>query len=57
MRIVRNCPYYAGHGIRSTTSTSASGSARSRRDQHEHQPTTFRVFFDPAGHPFCLCVD
>lgn len=23
----------------------------------EHQPgTTFRVFVDPAGHPFCLCV-
>jgi predicted enzyme related to lactoylglutathione lyase len=22
----------------------------------EHQPgTTFRVFLDPAGHPFCLC--
>ena len=26
--------------------------------KHEHQPgTTFRVFIDPAGHPFCLCVD
>jgi predicted enzyme related to lactoylglutathione lyase len=24
----------------------------------EVQPgTTFRVFLDPAGHPFCLCVD
>jgi hypothetical protein len=23
----------------------------------EHQPgTSFRVFLDPAGHPFCLCV-
>ena len=23
----------------------------------EHQPgTTFRVFLDPAGHPFCACV-
>ena len=23
----------------------------------EHQPgETFRVFFDPAGHPFCLCI-
>ena len=23
-----------------------------------HQPgTTFRVFLDPAGHPFCLCRD
>jgi predicted enzyme related to lactoylglutathione lyase len=23
----------------------------------EHQPgTTFRVFRDPAGHPFCLCA-
>lgn len=23
----------------------------------EHQPgTTFRVFLDPAAHPFCLCV-
>jgi predicted enzyme related to lactoylglutathione lyase len=23
----------------------------------EYQPgTTFRVFLDPAGHPFCLCV-
>lgn len=26
--------------------------------KHEHQPgTTFRVLLDPAGHPFCLCVD
>ena len=26
--------------------------------KHEHQPgTTFRVFLDPAGHPFCLCVE
>ncbi len=26
--------------------------------KHEHQPgTSFRVFLDPAGHPFCLCVD
>ncbi len=26
--------------------------------KHEEQPgTTFRVFLDPAGHPFCLCVD
>jgi predicted enzyme related to lactoylglutathione lyase len=25
--------------------------------KHEHQPgTTFRVFLDPAGHPFCICV-
>jgi hypothetical protein len=25
--------------------------------RHEHQPgTTFRVFLDPAGHPFCLCI-
>jgi hypothetical protein len=24
----------------------------------QHQPgTSFRVFLDPAGHPFCLCVD
>jgi hypothetical protein len=24
----------------------------------EYQPgTSFRVFLDPAGHPFCLCVD
>ena len=24
----------------------------------DHQPgTTFRVLLDPAGHPFCLCVD
>jgi predicted enzyme related to lactoylglutathione lyase len=31
---------------------SALGATRS-----EHQPgTTFRVFLDPAGHPFCLCV-
>jgi hypothetical protein len=23
-----------------------------------HQPgTSFRVFLDPVGHPFCLCVD
>lgn len=25
--------------------------------KHEHQPgETFRVFLDPAGHPFCLCI-
>lgn len=25
--------------------------------KHTHQPgTSFRVFLDPAGHPFCLCV-
>lgn len=25
--------------------------------RHTHQPgTTFRVFVDPAGHPFCLCL-
>ena len=25
--------------------------------RHAHQPgTTFRVFLDPAGHPFCLCT-
>ena len=24
--------------------------------KHQHQPgETFRVFLDPAGHPFCLC--
>lgn len=24
--------------------------------KHAHQPgTSFRVFLDPAGHPFCLC--
>ena len=24
----------------------------------EHQPgTSFRVFLDPAGHPFCLCLN
>ncbi len=24
----------------------------------EYQPgTTFRVLLDPAGHPFCLCID
>jgi hypothetical protein len=26
--------------------------------KHEYQPgTSFRVFLDPAGHPFCLCAD
>jgi predicted enzyme related to lactoylglutathione lyase len=26
--------------------------------KHDHQPgTTFRVFLDPAGHPFCLCLN
>lgn len=26
--------------------------------RHEYQPgTKFRVFLDPAGHPFCLCLD
>jgi hypothetical protein len=26
--------------------------------KHEYQPgTSFRVFLDPAGHPFCLCLN
>lgn len=26
--------------------------------EHPHQPgSTFRVFLDPAGHPFCLCLN
>jgi len=26
--------------------------------KHEYQPgKSFRVFLDPAGHPFCLCAD
>ena len=26
--------------------------------KHDYQPgKTFRVFLDPAGHPFCLCED
>lgn len=26
--------------------------------KHDYQPgTTFRVFLDPAGHPFCLCLN
>lgn len=26
--------------------------------RHPHQPgTSFRVFLDPAGHPFCLCLN
>ncbi|MCF6475127.1 VOC family protein [Nonomuraea sp. MG754425] len=28
--------------------------------KHDHQPSeddSFRVFLDPAGHPFCLCRD
>jgi hypothetical protein len=26
--------------------------------KQDYQPgETFRVFLDPAGHPFCLCVD
>ncbi len=26
--------------------------------RHDHQPgERFRVFLDPAGHPFCLCLD
>jgi predicted enzyme related to lactoylglutathione lyase len=26
--------------------------------KHESQPgESFRVFLDPAGHPFCLCLD
>jgi predicted enzyme related to lactoylglutathione lyase len=25
--------------------------------KHQHQPgTSFRVFLDPDGHPFCLCL-
>ncbi len=26
--------------------------------RHPHQPgTSFRVFLDPAGHPFCICLN
>jgi glyoxalase superfamily protein len=26
--------------------------------RHPHQPgTSYRVFLDPAGHPFCLCLN
>jgi len=26
--------------------------------KHDFQPgRTFRVYLDPAGHPFCLCVE
>ena len=26
--------------------------------KHSHQPgTSYRVFLDPAGHPFCLCLE
>ena len=26
--------------------------------RHDYQPgKTFRVYLDPAGHPFCLCVE
>lgn len=26
--------------------------------KHENQPgTSFRVYLDPAGHPFCLCLE
>jgi hypothetical protein len=26
--------------------------------KHDHQPgASFRVFLDPAGHPFCLCTE
>jgi hypothetical protein len=26
--------------------------------KHEHQPgETFRVYLDPSGHPFCICLD
>jgi hypothetical protein len=26
--------------------------------RHQHQPgTSFRVYLDPAGHPFCLCLN
>ena len=26
--------------------------------KHPHQPSTsYRVFLDPAGHPFCLCLN
>jgi hypothetical protein len=39
----------------------SSGRNRSRQPgatKHEHQPgMSFRVFLDPAGHPFCLGLD
>jgi Glyoxalase-like domain len=26
--------------------------------KHEHQPgETFRVYLDPSGHPFCICLN
>ena len=36
----------------------AGRASRSARPSTDHQPgTRFRVFLDPAGHPFCLCLD
>lgn len=26
------------------------------KNEHQPAPTSFRVFADPAGHPFCLCA-
>ena len=50
---------------RCTSTSSSTTSTRPRRPcialgatKHEHQPgTTFRVMLDPAGHPFCLCLN
>ncbi len=38
--------------------TAEAGVLRLGATKHENQPgTSFRVYLDPAGHPFCLCVD
>ncbi len=28
-----------------------------RKAEHQPDPDNFRVFFDPVGHVFCLCID
>ena len=54
----RTCPSRCTSTSSSTTSTTARPrcSSSARPSTSTSPGTTFRVFLDPAGHPFCLCV-
>ena len=58
-RRLRYVPQQMHLDASSTTSSAAEAALLELgATKHEHQPgTTFRVFLDPAGHPFCLCLD
>ena len=55
----RTCPSRCTSTSSSTTSTPASRPSWrwARRSTSTSPASRFRVFLDPAGHPFCLCLD